>query len=400
MEGQSFRDLCDDIQEHGLIEPIWMWHGQIIDGRNRYRACLEVDVEPRMREYPCAESELVPFVVSLNLKRRHLNEAQRAMVAAKIANLGEGRPKETAGIQAVSQSNAAELLNVSRDSVHQARKVQQQGTPELVKAVEQGKVSVSAAAAIASQPKEEQRRVIAADDHKAIVAEANRIKRENKNQRHIEREIQRETPSRPLPQITDRFELFHCSLTELPGKLTKPIDVIITDPPYPREFLPLYEDLAYLASQILPPGGSCVVMVGQSYLPDILTIMGKHLKYQWMLTYLTPGGQSAQLWDRKVNTFWKPLLWFVKDQYKGDWIGDVCKSIVNDKKHHHWGQSESGMEDIIKRFSTAGQTILDPFMGAGTTGLVAIEMDRLFVGCDIDAECVQKTSQRMVQCHK
>lgn len=85
-------------------------------------------------------SRSTAFVVSLNLHRRHLSESQRGMVAAKLANLGEGRPAETAQICAVSQDRAAEMLNVSRRTVQAAAKVKDAGAPELVLAVEVGRV--------------------------------------------------------------------------------------------------------------------------------------------------------------------------------------------------------------------------------------------------------------------
>jgi 16S rRNA G966 N2-methylase RsmD len=151
------------------------------------------------------------------------------------------------------------------------------------------------------------------------------------------------------------------------------VDVIITDPPYPREYLPVYQKLADLAERVLRPGGSCVVMVGQSYLPEIMDALRSRLNYQWTLAYLTPGGQATQIHTRNVNTFWKPLLWFVKGSYEGRWIGDVTRSEVNDndKRFHHWGQSESGMRDVIERLSEPGDTVLDPFCGGGTTGVDA-----------------------------
>jgi hypothetical protein len=62
------------------------------------------------------------YVVSLNLR-----ESRRALAAAKLANLGEGGPKETASIEAVSQARAASLLNVSRSAVQRARKVVGEG---------------------------------------------------------------------------------------------------------------------------------------------------------------------------------------------------------------------------------------------------------------------------------
>ncbi len=189
----------------------------------------------------------------------------------------------------------------------------------------------------------------------------------------------------------DHCQLYHCGVSELSQHVRpESIDFIITDPPYPREFLSVYDDLAEFAAYALKPGGSLIAMVGQSYLPEIMEKLGKHMGYHWMLAYLTPGGQSPQLWQRNVNTFWKPLLWYVKGEYAGKWIGDVCKSDVNqnDKRFHKWGQSESGMADIIERFTETGQLICDPFVGGGTTAIVAMELERQFIGCDIDETCI------------
>lgn len=175
------------------------------------------------------------------------------------------------------------------------------------------------------------------------------------------------------------------------------IDTIITDPPYPKEFLPVYKTLAVQAARLLKPGGSLIVMCGQSYLPEILKMMTDHLAYYWTFSYQTPGGQSPQIWKAKINTFWKPLLWFVKGDYKGDWHGDVIKSDVNDndKRHHHWGQSESGMKRIVENFTTDGDTVLDPFVGGGTTGVASIVLGRKFIGIDLDKDNVQTTKDRI-----
>jgi 16S rRNA G966 N2-methylase RsmD len=179
------------------------------------------------------------------------------------------------------------------------------------------------------------------------------------------------------------------------------IDLIITDPPYPKAYLSLYRDLARFAEKVLKPGGSLLAMAGQSYLPDIFKLMQTEgLKYNWTLSYLTPGGQSPQLWDRKVNAFWKPVLWYVKGQ-PDFWIGDVVKSAVNDndKNFHFWGQSESGMAHLIQKVSYAGQTILDPFLGGGTTGIVAAKLHRRFIGIEIDREVFQVAQKRFAEAH-
>ena len=161
MEGKPFEDICDSIQQNGLLEPIWLYQMQIIDGRNRYRACIETGTAPRFRTYEGDEGDLVAFVVALNLHRRHLSESQRAMVAEKIANLGEGRPRETSQICPVTQTQAASMLNVSVGSVKSAKAVRTQGTPELVKAVERGDMAVSLAASVVALPEDDQELVTA-----------------------------------------------------------------------------------------------------------------------------------------------------------------------------------------------------------------------------------------------
>lgn len=179
------------------------------------------------------------------------------------------------------------------------------------------------------------------------------------------------------------------------------IDVIITDPPYPKEFLHLYELLAKQAAKLLKPGGSLLAMCGQSYLPDIMALMTPHIAYHWTLSYQTPGGQSPQIWPKKVNTFWKPVLWFVKGEYGGLWHGDVIKSDVNDndKRFHEWGQSESGIARLVNDHSLPGDLILDPFCGGGTTGAVAVALSRRFIGIDKDPVAIETSKKRLANGH-
>jgi ParB-like chromosome segregation protein Spo0J len=212
-----------------------------------------------------------------------------------------------------------------------------------------------------------------------------------------ERQAERERLMQEIAAVP-QSERWHVEQADIRTyQTTQRFDFIITDPPYPREYLDLYGVLAERALEWLKPGGSLLVMVGQSYLPEILGMIAPIIRYQWTLAYLTPGGQSVQLWQRKVNTFWKPVLWFTHGEYKGHWIGDVTRSAPNDndKTHHIWGQSESGMADLIERFTLPGHTIFDPFCGGGTTGVVAVALGRLFYGIDTDADALETTKGRL-----
>ena len=161
MTGADFDALKADIAAHGQREPIWLHpDGRIIDGRNRHRACVELGITPTFRTWDGGDG-LVAFVVSLNLHRRHLSESQRAMVAAKLANMPRGGDRKTESKdQLISRFDAAEMLSVSVPSVMRARAVQSTGAPELVAAVERGDVAVSAAAEVATLPTEWQRVIV------------------------------------------------------------------------------------------------------------------------------------------------------------------------------------------------------------------------------------------------
>jgi hypothetical protein len=151
--------LANDIFEHGLREPITLLEGKILDGRNRYIACLGAGVEPRFTSY--SGDNPAAYVVSLNLKRRHMDESQRAMVAKKLATLEHGQRQTGKFAGVTTQAEAASMLNVSERSVRTAGAVIDKAVPEIVTAVEKGDVSVSAAARFAKQPKEKQAKQIA-----------------------------------------------------------------------------------------------------------------------------------------------------------------------------------------------------------------------------------------------
>jgi len=158
-EGEEFATFKADIAENGLRESIWLWQGQIVDGRNRYRACRELGIEPSYREWD-GRGDLLTFIISMNLHRRHLSESQRAMVGARIASMRQGERTDLSENSVMSQPQAAQLLNISPDLIGFAKKVQEEGTTELGRAVDMGNVAVSLAAKVAGFEDKEQERFL------------------------------------------------------------------------------------------------------------------------------------------------------------------------------------------------------------------------------------------------
>lgn len=220
-------DLADDIKANGLREAIWLHRdGRIVDGRNRFQACTLAGVEPTFRTYEGTDTDLGAFVVSLNLHRRHLDESQRAIVAGKIATLAHGGDRSKAPIGALTQAQAADLLNVGERSVERAATVLKTGVPELVHAVESGIVSVSAAAKIAAKPPVEQRRVV----QLPTASEARKIARETK--RPVEARDGKVYNGRTREQVQADV-----ALTAQISQLTEALEALATMPVKPGEYI-------------------------------------------------------------------------------------------------------------------------------------------------------------------
>ena len=157
MAGKEFDDLVEDVRTYGLREPIYLHQdGRIIDGRNRYRACIEAGVDPEYHHYIGPDSALPALVISLNLLRRQLKESQQAMIAGRLATMPQGARTDLQQICGMSQREAANLLSVSTRAVETARKILNAGSQQLVAGVDAGDIAVSDAASVADLPPEEQ----------------------------------------------------------------------------------------------------------------------------------------------------------------------------------------------------------------------------------------------------
>ena len=401
-------DLAASIVEIGLINPITVTPDhRLIAGLHRLEAmrvlgwpavpAIVQDLDPLDAELTEIDENLIRADLSVLERGEHLRR-RNEIIVEKGMRRDVGRYPESNG-ETVSPlkttSDIAREIGLSERSAQQGMQIARDIPPDVRDAIRDTDLadSTTQLLKLARMEPDEQRQIV----DQITNGGAGDI-REAKRKILAEENARRAALVGAVP-LDNRYRLICSSVADL-DLGTGAVDVIITDPPYPEEFLSVYEELAHLAAYALKPGGSLVVMVGQSYLPTILSLMTPIIRYHWTVAYLTPGGQSAQLWQRNVNTFWKPLLWFVNGDYAGDWHGDVIKSDVNDndKRFHHWGQSESGMARIVEAFSRPGDTILDPFCGGGTTGVVALNLARTFIGADSSPQAIEQTRQRLVLC--
>lgn len=162
MTQAEYSELVNDMRENGYDKtaPIILYQNRILDGRNRWEAAQDAGVIPLFVEFD--GDDALGFVIRHNLKRRHLNESQRAIVAGRLANLQHGqRVDRVANLQLspVTQSAAAEMLNVSPRMVAAAKAIEREA-PELVEFIEGGLLTMNSAQKMAAYSSEEREPMI------------------------------------------------------------------------------------------------------------------------------------------------------------------------------------------------------------------------------------------------
>jgi len=173
-------------------------------------------------------------------------------------------------------------------------------------------------------------------------------------------------------------------------------DLIFTDPPYSREYLPLWEDLARLARRVLKPNGMLIAYSGQTYLPEVMRALDAHLQYYWMAAAHLSGGGNLQIRHRSILNQWKPLLMYIQKNGNPvhEWILDLVKQRP-EKTHHEWEQDVDVARYYIRNLCPEHGLVVEPFCGGGTTVIACMHEDRMYWACEIDQTAADIAEQRI-----
>jgi ParB-like chromosome segregation protein Spo0J len=158
IEGEEFDRLVEDIRENGQMEPIMLVGEEILDGVNRARACEKLGVEPKTKQF--SGKDPLKYVISENVRRRHLNQSQKAALAVELlpefqpsaaermmAGRGTAAGSDLARVSdggAPASAQAARAVGASGRSVEQAKRVKA-ADKKLFEQVVKGDISVDKA---------------------------------------------------------------------------------------------------------------------------------------------------------------------------------------------------------------------------------------------------------------
>jgi site-specific DNA-methyltransferase (adenine-specific) len=195
---------------------------------------------------------------------------------------------------------------------------------------------------------------------------------------------------------TTMIHLIHADFrTHIPLLKTNFFSLVLTDPPYARQYLPLWGSLAFSARKVLKESGFFVSYSGNAFLPQVFTSLSSSLDYYWlgMVKHSVPGRQSS----RNVENWVKPMLVFNKppSQTPPGTFVDLLEMGRREKDYHPWQQPLDEARELVRSFSKPGDWILDPCVGSGTTLLAAHLEGRNAIGIEIDRKVCAITWDRL-----
>ena len=387
---EEFAGLKTSIESEGIRDALVVWGSEniLIDGHHRYQIAQELKCEFKTVEVEFEDrNDAKIWVVKNQFSRRNISAYQRGELALKLESVwkAKGKEKQLRKPKSVCQNSdkqkpidtkkeLAKIAGVSHDTIAKVKLIKETGSEEVKDNLRKGKSNTS------------------------IHKEYQVIKKKEKEE---EKEKERKKKSNKFKSIKtpDQFTLKTGDFRESTESIKdNSVDLIFTDPPYDKESIPLYGDVAEVASRILKPGGSLLAYAGHYALPQILADMEDHLRYWWMLC-LKHSGNEARLPGKFVFVGYKPIVWFVKEKrLNKTFIADHYISKPPDKKDHDWQQGTSEAKYYIDKLTEPGDLVVDPFLGSGTTLVAAKELNRKGWGCDIDEMNVNIAKERIIKC--
>lgn len=412
MHEDDMNALVEDVRRNGLLQPIWTYDGQIIDGRHRYEACLETGTEPQFREY--GGDDVIAFVIGLNLMRRHLTESQKATIAVEALPLYEAaaRQRQLAGVHLPQNfaegreaaEAAAEAAGTNKQYVKDAKRMKDD-LPFVYELMREGEMNIPAA--------REVEKISDTETQDTIVDElvAGTLTRHSTEIRQRVKELARqhrtEQREREVAHAESKPQVFLESYSTWLSRMPE-ADLLLTDPPYSTDVA----DVEAFAHEWLPLALARVKRTGRAYvcigaypseLAAYLSADRAHMELAQVLVWTyrnTLGPSPTHLY--KLN--WQAILYFVgpdappldcPEMVEQFSVQDIsAPDGRHDGRYHAWQKPDELARRFIHHSTKPGDVVLDPFCGTGSFILAAHTLGREAYGCDIDHQMIVLAQRR------
>ncbi len=397
--------LLASIIAHGLIHPIVVWRGQVIDGLHRLKACLEAGVEPR---YEILDDDADPFqyLAGVNVPHRDMTQNDKARLAYDMSQYSKpGRPRATdensAHVRNITQGEAAELVGVSKRLVSDASRVlsdDSTAVPALQETVRERLVGCRDAAMVVDQPREVQIRGM------ELMAQTE-VRTMKRAVARVESEIALAEEAAALADILARpldetITLHTATVADLHGLVTAgSLDAVISYPPLTEEALPLLSGLASFAAHALADTGVMVVVGNGLILPRMLEQLA-HPDLEWLAEFdlVLQGPPESSGRPHRIALHRRPLLVYGKEGFRVAGMDDLIEAPPADELPPGLRRNEVAIGMVVERFCKPGQTVCDPVMrDRAGTALAARDLGCIFFGASETQSSIDRIRVRLAR---
>ncbi len=392
LSDDEFHELEQSILTEGIRDPICVWNGFIVDGHHRYELAKKHGLKFEVREMKFVnEADVKIWVFKNQTGRRNVSDFVKAEIAIAVEHLYAAKAK------AINDEMQPMMLGMEHET--DVKKLKTDTRKEIAKdvGVSHGYI-FNVKQILARNPDEETltklrlNELTVGEVQKGMRREEKEIKRKEE----FEKAAKRYEPDKNIKIVHADFYRWCSDNLE-----DDSIDSIITDPPYPKEFLYLWDQLGGVAKRVLKPDRYLVTYSGQLYLDRVMDILAGHLSYCWMIS-LYHSGPTQSVHPRNVICTWKPILIFRKgDPGKFDldleYTVDSFAKDYRDKRFHKWGQGTAAFAYLIEKFSKPGELVLDPFVGGGSVLVAARSRKRKCIGIEIDEQYISIIKRNLME---
>lgn len=395
--------LEKSIIEHGCRDDLVVWDSPdgevLIDGHNRFDICTENKIEYNtvFMEFD-DERSVKEWIINNQFGRRNLSIYDRSMLALKLEDIYKplAKVKMLAGVKETT-TKSEEGSNPIQKSVQGQIKVQ-----KII--AEKAGVShdtIAKVKVITNKATDKQK-----EDLKSQTTSINNvykdIKKKIKDDKRQEIKVQEKEDLETTPKSD--ITLYHGDCLEVCNEKIEDesIDHIITDFPYPYEFIDTVSSLGKIAFRCLKPGG-LLITYSSYYVPEVIQrLTDEGMEYFWMMI-VRHTGSKATVHTYNVRVNFKPIFIFVKPPINksakpygvGHQWDDILEGSGSEKDAHPWQQSLDECKTLFTTFTEPGQIILDPFAGGGTTLIAGNELKRKMIGIEIDKKYIDVINERI-----